>query len=50
MQTSEKQIKQINSQGQKHGYWEEYFNNGQLRYKGNFINGKRTWLLGRILV
>ena len=24
----------------KEGYWEEYFSNGQLEYKGSYINGK----------
>jgi antitoxin component YwqK of YwqJK toxin-antitoxin module len=27
--------------GEKDGYWEEYFDNGQLMYKGSFINGLR---------
>jgi antitoxin component YwqK of YwqJK toxin-antitoxin module len=30
----------INNQGQQHGYWESYHPNGQLCYKGNYINGK----------
>ena len=25
--------------GHRHGYWEEYHENGLLWYKGNFING-----------
>jgi antitoxin component YwqK of YwqJK toxin-antitoxin module len=29
-----------NNQDQPHGYWESYWSNGQLRYKGNYINGK----------
>ena len=28
----------LNSQGQPHGTWECYHSNGQLNYKGNFIN------------
>lgn len=31
----------FNEQGQRHGYWEVYFNDGTLAYKGTFINGKR---------
>ena len=33
-----------NEQGQRHGPWETYYLNGNLRYKGNFINGKRHGL------
>jgi antitoxin component YwqK of YwqJK toxin-antitoxin module len=29
----------INAKGQLHGIWEEYYDNGQLWYKGTFING-----------
>jgi antitoxin component YwqK of YwqJK toxin-antitoxin module len=29
-----------NKQGHPHGYWEFYYLNGQLCYKGNYINGK----------
>ena len=34
-------IKPYNKKGQAHGYWEQYYSNGQLSYKGNFINGKK---------
>jgi antitoxin component YwqK of YwqJK toxin-antitoxin module len=27
--------------GKEHGYWEDYFSNGQLMFKGNYVNGKR---------
>ena len=30
-----------NSQDQRHGTWECYYSNGQLSYKGNYINGKQ---------
>ncbi len=30
-----------NEGGQRHGYWECYWLNGNLECKGNFINGKR---------
>ena len=30
-----------NSKGQLHGLRESYYSNGQLRYKGNFINDKQ---------
>ena len=33
-------INLYNDKGQKHGYWETYWGNGQLRYKGSFLNGK----------
>jgi len=26
--------------GKSHGLWEQYFDNGQLWFKGEFINGK----------
>ena len=29
-----------NEQGQKHGYWEFYHENGQLWYKGDYLNGE----------
>jgi antitoxin component YwqK of YwqJK toxin-antitoxin module len=35
-----KDISSYNDQGEAHGYWEVYWNNGQLLYKGNYINGK----------
>jgi antitoxin component YwqK of YwqJK toxin-antitoxin module len=35
-----KDLKPTNDKGQRHGYWEEYFSNGKLSYKGNFVNGK----------
>lgn len=35
------QINQVNSDGIKHGYWESYYFNGQLMYKGNWNNGNR---------
>jgi antitoxin component YwqK of YwqJK toxin-antitoxin module len=31
----------INRKGLKKGYWEEYWDNGQLRVKGSYENGKR---------
>ena len=35
-----KNIKPYNEQGERHGYWETYYSNGQLSYKGNYVNGK----------
>lgn len=29
-----------NDKGEKHGPWEEYYSNGNLYYKENYINGK----------
>jgi antitoxin component YwqK of YwqJK toxin-antitoxin module len=34
-------INLYNERGEKHGYWEEYWSNGQLLWKGNFVNGNR---------
>jgi antitoxin component YwqK of YwqJK toxin-antitoxin module len=36
-----KHITPINEKGERHGYWEQYWGNGQLWYKGNFVNGSR---------
>ena len=36
-----KQINQFNSQGNREGYWEEYYDNGQLSSKGHYVNGRR---------
>ena len=36
-----KNIKPINEKGERHGYWEEYYSNGQLWCKGNYVNGKQ---------
>lgn len=33
-------MNQYNESGQKHGYWEVYYPNGTLWYKGNFINDR----------
>ena len=35
-----KDITPRNEQGQRHGYWEDYYENGQLMSKGNYVNGK----------
>jgi antitoxin component YwqK of YwqJK toxin-antitoxin module len=34
-------INQYDYKGNKQGYWEEYFPNNQLNYKGSFKNGER---------
>jgi antitoxin component YwqK of YwqJK toxin-antitoxin module len=31
----------INDKGQRHGYWEVYYDNGQLYFKGDYVNGQR---------
>lgn len=33
-----KNIEQYNENGQRHGYWEMYFNNGRPYYKGFYHN------------
>ena len=35
------QCNQYDDMGFRHGYWETYYPNGQLWYKGNFKNGFR---------
>jgi len=34
-------INLYNEKGEEHGYWENYYSNGQLDYKGNYVNGKK---------
>jgi hypothetical protein len=34
----------LNDKGDAHGIWESYYDNGQLHYKGEFINGIRHGL------
>jgi antitoxin component YwqK of YwqJK toxin-antitoxin module len=31
-------MNQFNDKRQYHGYWEQYYPDGKLSYKGNFIN------------
>jgi hypothetical protein len=33
-------INLFDENGKEHGYWESYYENGQLYYKGNYVNGK----------
>jgi antitoxin component YwqK of YwqJK toxin-antitoxin module len=33
-------INLYNEKGEKHGYWERYYDNGLVMYKGNYVNGK----------
>jgi|688.fasta_scaffold963726_1 antitoxin component YwqK of YwqJK toxin-antitoxin module len=35
-------INLYNELGEKHGYWEEYFYDGQICSKGNFVNGRKN--------
>jgi antitoxin component YwqK of YwqJK toxin-antitoxin module len=32
-------INKINKKGHRHGYWEWYFGNGKLWFKGHYNNG-----------
>jgi antitoxin component YwqK of YwqJK toxin-antitoxin module len=32
-------MNQFNQQGKREGYWEEYFSNGNVFHKGNYVNG-----------
>ncbi len=36
-----KNITSYNEKGEAHGYWERYWDNGQLWFKGNYVNGKQ---------
>ena len=36
--------KPLNDKGQAHGLWERYYSNGNLEYKGLYVNGKRHGL------
>jgi antitoxin component YwqK of YwqJK toxin-antitoxin module len=31
---------QYNQQGQRHGYWEDYYRDGTVYYRKNYINNK----------
>jgi antitoxin component YwqK of YwqJK toxin-antitoxin module len=33
-------INLYNEKGEKHGYWERYYGNGRLWYKGNYVDGR----------
>jgi len=35
-----KDITPLNENNQPHGYWESYYSNGNLSYKGNYVDGK----------
>jgi len=37
----ENYINLYNEKGKKHGVWELYYGNGQLSFRGNYVNGKR---------
>jgi antitoxin component YwqK of YwqJK toxin-antitoxin module len=36
-----KNIRPLNNNGQPHGYWEVYYLNDNLWYKGNYVNSQR---------
>ena len=36
------QINQYDYDGKKQGYWEDYYDNGQLKSKGNYSNDKKV--------
>jgi antitoxin component YwqK of YwqJK toxin-antitoxin module len=36
-----KNITPYNENGEEHGYWEYYWSNGNLWYKGNYVDGKK---------
>jgi antitoxin component YwqK of YwqJK toxin-antitoxin module len=40
-------INLYDEKGKRHGLWEEYYSNGQLSYKGNYVNGEEHGLWER---
>jgi len=41
MENKKEDIKPRNANGERHGDWIVYWDNGELFYKGSFINNKR---------
>ena len=37
---NKKHIKPVNEKGQRHGYWEVYWGDGNIAFKGNYINNE----------
>ena len=35
-------MNQLDDKGERHGYWEHYFNNKELSSKGTYINGLKN--------
>ena len=35
------QCNQLNEKGHRHGYWIRHYDNGQVWYKGNYVNDNR---------
>lgn len=35
-------MNQLNNKGEKHGPWEEYYNNGKLSHRGTYLNGAKV--------
>ena len=35
-------MNQYNENDERHGYWERYYSNGRLSYKGHYDNGKKV--------
>ena len=35
-------MNQVNNNGKRIGYWEGYYSDGQLSWKGHYENGKRV--------
>ena len=46
-----KDIETYNDKLEPHGYWERYSDNGNLKYKGNYNNGRKDgyWELYYVL-
>ncbi len=35
-------MNEYNDKGERHGYWEKYYLNGNLDWKGNYVNDRRN--------
>ena len=40
-------MNEYNEQGEPNGPWEEYYSNGKLYWRGNYVNGKASGLFER---
>ena len=43
-------INLYNEKGEAHGSWERYWDNGQLCYKGNYVDGREHGYWKNILI
>ena len=41
-QKTETKVNAFDKDGKRHGNWKKYYQNGRLRYTGNFLHGKEV--------